>query len=141
MVPRAAFVLLASASAAVVLSACGGTSAVTIHGQIEPGGSAASISGGLAMTYAECSSDSPAPGSQLTVSDPDGKVIGTATLGTWSHKTATASGLTMYPCLMPFTIRDVAAEQRYGFGINDVPGKIWVSNVSKPVFLQVGSSG
>jgi hypothetical protein len=141
MVPRAIFVLLASASTAAVLSACGGTSAVTIHGQIEPDGGAASISGGLAMTYADCSSDSPAPGSQVTVSDPAGKVIGTATLGHWSHRTATASGLTMYPCMMPFTMRNVVAEQRYGFGINGVPGKIWVSNVSKPVFLQVGSSG
>ncbi|HEY5360314.1 MAG TPA: hypothetical protein VIJ82_21950 [Streptosporangiaceae bacterium] len=139
MISRAAVAIL-SAAAAAALSACG-SSAVTIHGQIMPGGGATSITGGLVTSYAFCSEDSPSPGSQVAVTDPDGKIIGSATLGTWSHRSATASGLTMYPCMMPFMIRNVAAEQRYGFEINGVPGKIWVSNVSRPVLLQVGSGG
>jgi hypothetical protein len=119
------------------LAACGGGGTSTIRGQVEPGGGP--ISGGLETNYGFCTEDSPGPGAQITVTDPSGKVIGTGTLGLWSHRTATASGLTMYPCLMSFTIKAVPAESRYGFEINNVPGKIWVTNVSKLVTLEVGS--
>lgn len=128
-------------AATATLSACG-NSTVTVHGQVEPGGGALASMGadGLAQTYSGCSDDTPSPGSQVTVTNPSGKVIGSATLGTWSHRTVTADGLTMYPCWMPFTMKNVAAEQRYGFKINNVPGEIWVNNVSKIVTLDVGST-
>ena len=83
MIARAAVAVLVTAATAA-LSACGGSSTVTIHGQLEPGGGALASTGGggLAQTYAECNMDSPSPSSQVTVTDPGGKAIGTATLGT-----------------------------------------------------------
>ena len=128
------------AAGALVLAACGGTSTSTIHGQVSPNGSASALGlGGDAQAYSECSEDTPTPGTQVTVTDPSGKVIGTATLGLWSHATISQSGLTLYTCNMPFTMKAVPAEQRYGFEINNVPGKIWVNKVSKLVTLAVGS--
>jgi hypothetical protein len=132
------------ALAAFLVAGCGGSPAtVTIHGQVEPGGGALSSVGGngLEMNYGACSGDTPTPGAQVVVADPSGKVIGTGTLGTWSHKTATASGLTMYPCWMPFTIKNVPTEQRYGFSVNGVPGTIWMTKVNQLVTLVMSSSG
>jgi hypothetical protein len=40
---------------------------------------------------------------------------------------------------MPFTMKNVPHEDRYGFAINGVPGKIWVTDVSKEVTLSVSS--
>jgi hypothetical protein len=113
-----------------------GSSSVTIHGDVSAGGGAF---GGPVTIYGYCSQDAPSPGDQVTVTDPNGKVIGTGTLRIWSHIRATADGVTMYGCDMPFTIKGVPAEQRYGFEINNAPGKIWVSNVNQPVTLDVGS--
>jgi len=113
----------------------GGTPAnITVHGQVEPGGGTlASVGGGgLEMNYSGCASDQPTPGTQITVVDASGKVIGNSTLGTWSHKTATSGGLTMYPCWEPFTITVPAGESRYGFQIAGVPGTIWTTNVRQP---------
>jgi hypothetical protein len=137
LIPPAIFL-----AAALGLTACGGGAATTtIHGQVEPsGGALASVGGGgLAQTYSECAEDTPAPGDQVTVTDPSGKVIGTGTLGAWSHATTTASGVTMYPCWMPFTITGTPTEPRYGFAINNVPGKIWVTKVNQLVTLVTGS--
>ena len=67
-------------------------------------------------------------------------MIGTATLGIWSHAHAVVSGVTSYNCDMPFTMKNVPHEDRYGFAINGVPGKIWVTDVSKGVTLSVSSS-
>jgi hypothetical protein len=93
------------------------------------------------MNYGECSSDTPSPGVQVVVTDPSGKVIGTGTLGPWSHQTATASGLTMFPCWMPFVMRNVPTEPRYGFSVNGVPGTIWMTKVSQLVTLVTSTSG
>jgi hypothetical protein len=123
---------------AVAVAACGsGSPSVTIHGQVLP----ARADGVPATSYGFCSEGSPSPGDQVTVSDPGGKVIGIATLGTWNHTRATVDGVTVYPCLMPFTMKGVPGEQRYGFGINNVPGKIWVTKVNQLVTLDVSSSG
>jgi hypothetical protein len=132
------------ALAVFLVAGCGGgPSTVTIHGQVEPGGGALGSvgGGGLEMNYAACANDTPSPGTQVVVTDPSGKVIGTGTLGAWSHKTATASALTMYPCWMPFTIKDVPTEQRYGFSVNDVPGTIWLTKVDQLVTLVTSTSG
>jgi hypothetical protein len=66
-------------------------------------------------------------------------VNGTCTLGTWSNAIVKASELTLYPCLMSFTIKGVPAEQRYSLTINGVPGKIFVTKVNKLVTLTVTS--
>ncbi len=133
----AALALALGASAA--LAGCGGgPSPVTIHGSVSPA-EASSLT--LPLSYSECSEESPSPGDQVTVTDPGGKVIGSATLGIWEHGSATADGITAYGCLEPFTMRDVPAEPRYGFSINTVPGVIWVTNVSHGVTLDVSSDG
>ncbi len=64
----------------------------------------------------------PKPGTQVVVTDPSGKVIGTGTLGAWSHEHMKIGGTTVYSCIMPFTISGVSTQSRYGFRINGVPG-------------------
>jgi hypothetical protein len=44
---------------------------------------------------------------QITVTDPSGKVIGTGTLGLRNHDSSSVSGTTIFPCDMPFTIGNV----------------------------------
>jgi hypothetical protein len=129
------------AATALGVTACGGTSPpVTIHGQVAPSSTVASVfPGATANSYAACSEANPAPGTQVTVTDPSGKVLGSATLGLWGHQHVTASGITAYQCDMPFAIKNVPHEARYGFAINGVPGKIWVTNVSQGVTLSVSS--
>ncbi|MGH3188669.1 MAG: hypothetical protein ACRDOL_15630 [Streptosporangiaceae bacterium] len=75
------------------------------------------------------------------MSDPSGTVVGVGTLGLWSHDSITASGVTIYPCDMSFTIRNVPQGARYGFAINGVPGTIWESSVRGTVSLTVSNSG
>lgn len=137
-------VLAAASVAATVLSltACGSSSPpVTIHGQVSPSSTVASVfPGATASSYAGCSEANPAPGTQVTVADPSGKVLGSATLGLWTHQHITTSGITAYQCDMPFTIKNVPHEARYGFAINGVPGKIWMTNVSQGVTLSVSGS-
>ena len=128
----------------LVVAACGGgSSAVTIHGTVTPSSGVSAVFGaGMnANSYTSCSSASPAPGTQVSVTDPSGKVIGTGTLGLWSHASVKISGTTVYSCDMPFTIKDISAEPRYGFAINNVPGKIWVTDINKEVTLNVGGGG
>jgi hypothetical protein len=93
-----------------------------------------------ATSYATCASSTPEPGTQVTVTDPSGTVIGTGTLGLWNHDSTTVSGATIYPCDMPFTIKDVPHEARYGFAINGVPGTIWETSINGAVSLTVSSS-
>lgn len=133
----AAVSLLAVACFAV--AACG-SSSVTIRGTVTPSSNSSSVFGpGMTATsYAACSLASPAPGSQVTVTDPSGKVIGTGTLGFWSNANTTVSGTTVYPCEMPFTIQGVSSEPRYGFHIDGVPGTIWETTISH-VSLDVSS--
>ena len=127
---------IALAAAALALAGCGGGTPanITVHGQVEPGGGALASAGGggLEMNYSGCASDQPTPGTQITVVDASSKVIGNSTLATWSHKTATSGGLTMYPCWEPFTIKVPSGESRYGFQIAGVPGTIWTTNVRQP---------
>jgi len=126
-----ALALPAAALAVITIAGCGGPGTSTIHGTVTPSGP------GIANAYGFCSEDNPAPGGQVTVSDPGGKVIGTGTLGTWSHAHFTSYGTTEYTCTMPFAMKGVPAEQRYGFAVNGVPGKIWFNKLSKPVTLNV----
>jgi hypothetical protein len=95
---------------------------------------------GYAQTYSECSLGNPAPGTQVTVTSPSGKVIGDAKLGLWKTGTVTVSGLTIYTCLMPFTMSGVTSEPRYGFQISGVPGTIWENSVTGKVALSVSGS-
>ena len=127
------------ASAGFAATACGAGS-VTIHGSVTPSSSASSVfgSGMTATSYAQCGTASPAPGDQVTVTDPSGKVIGTGTLGVWSRGSTTVSGTIIYPCDMPFTMGGVPSESRYGFEISGVPGTIWETSISH-VSLAVSS--
>jgi hypothetical protein len=122
----------------------GGGSAVTVNGTVTPSSSSGVSlvfgAGINATTYAGCAKASPAPGAQITVTDPSGKVIGTGTLGRWVDTSVTAQGLKVYRCDMPFTISSVPSEQRYGFAISGVPGTMWETSVSGPVHLSVRGS-
>jgi hypothetical protein len=138
----------AAAPAAVGLllttAGCGSSAPppVTVHGTITPSSSSSSVFGtGMNSTsYTGCAASSPAPGTQVTVSSPSGTVIGTGTLGTWNPDSSAVSGTTIYRCDMPFTIKNVPQEARYGFAINGVPGTIWETSVSGTVSLSVSSS-
>ncbi len=120
-------------AAAALAAACGGgSSSIAIHGTLTPslGLSSASGPGVNASTYAGCRSASPVPGTQVTVTDSGGTVIGTATLGLWSPAGIVESGTTVYSCAMPFIIKSVPSEARYGFQVNGVLGTIWETSVS-----------
>lgn len=127
-----------------VLAACGSSTPppVTVHGTVLPSSASSSVfgQGMTATTYEGCAGASPAPGSQVTVTSPSGTVIGTATLGLWNRDTMSAAGNTVYRCDMPFIMKDVPKETRYGFAINGVPGTIWESSVTGTLSLAVGSS-
>jgi len=131
IVQVAAFPVIAAA--ALVAAACGGgSSSVTIHGTLTPSSGLSSVSrpGVNASSYAGCRSASPAPGTQVTVTGPGGTVIGTATLGLWSPASIVVSGTRVYSCAMPFTVKGVPSQARYGFRVNGVPGTIWKTSVS-----------
>ena len=137
-------IVLGAVSAAAVAIAVvaaimvgGGNSGITIRGDVSPG---AAFSG-LATSQAGCSKATPSPGTQITVSSPAGRVIGSGTLGIWSTASATADGVTMSTCDMRFTIKNVPAETRYCFEINSVPGEVWVTNGIRPVALGTSSNG
>lgn len=124
-----------------VVKTAGGASAVTVNGTVTPSSGASSVfgSGITATTYAECALASPKPGTQITITSPSGQVIGTGTLGVWADSSVTASGVTAYQCDMPFTIKNVPSEARYGFSVNGIPGTIWETSVSGPVNLSIYS--
>lgn len=134
--PLAAVVVLAIVAAIWLRGHMG----VTIHGNVAPSSADTMVLGVTAATYAGCAQAIPRPGSQVMVTDPSGKVIGTGTLGTWSHARTTTAGVTTYTCAMPFTITSVPHEPSYGFQIANVPGTIWVTNVIKPVSLNLSKS-
>jgi hypothetical protein len=131
MMARSAFVGFVLAVMAMLAAGCGGNTPapanITVHGQVEPG--SATLTSGLEKSYSGCASDRPTPGTQITVVDASGKVIGNSTLGTWSHKAVSSGGLTIYPCWEPFTMTVPSDESRYGIQINGVPGTRWTTNV------------
>ncbi len=143
IVQVAAFPVIAAA--ALVATTCGGgSSSVTIHGTLTPSSGLSSVSGpGVnASSYADCRSASPVPGTQVTVTGPGGTVIGTATLGLWSPSSIVVSGAKVYSCAMPFTIKGVPSQARYGFQVNGVPGTIWKTSVSHvSLYVRMGRSG
>ena len=143
IVQVAAFPVIAAA--ALVATTCGGgSSSVTIHGTLTPSSGLSSVSGpGVnASSYAGCRSASPVPGTQVTVTGPGGTVIGTATLGLWLPASTVVSGTRVYSCAMPFTIKSVPSQARYGFQVNGVPGTIWKTSVSHvSLDVRMGRSG
>src|SRR5450759_1182940 len=93
---RSAVFASALAASGIALAACGGSSTATIHGQLNPTGSGSILGvGGDAVGHGACATDTPKPGSQITITDASGKVIGNTTLGTWSRATVQVSGLTL----------------------------------------------
>lgn len=130
-----------AATVALMAAGCGGNSTITIHGTLAPSSGVSSVFPGVvSTTYGGCMAASPAPGTQVTVTDPSGKVIGSGTLGMPSNTHSQVGGTTTYTCDMPFTIKNVPHESRYGFQINGVPGTIWNTNVNN-VALSVSSGG
>jgi len=138
MKSRTRFLVFLLPALAMGLAACSGSSpapTLTIRGTVTNDVS------GAARYYQACSFGKPAPGTQIVVTDSAGKVVGTGTLGTWSHATAKdPAGDAMFTCAMPFTIASVPQEARYGFQISGVPGTIYETSVSGTVHLTVGSS-
>ena len=127
-----------AATLAMGLAACGGSSTSTVHGQVTPTGPSNVLGlGGDEQTYTECVNDTPKPGTQITVTDPSGKVIGNATLGLWSHATTFTGGLTNFTCTEPFTMTSVPSESRYGFQISSIPGTTWINDITHTVSLAV----
>lgn len=139
MLKRLVTAAVAAITAGLVITACGGASTVTIHGTVTPHSETSDIFGGQ-NSYANCSLDSPAPGTQVTVTDPSGKVIGTGSLGYWTGASVTASGLKLWTCPEPFTIKGVPSEPRYGFQVNGVPGTIWETSVTNVTLKITGGS-
>jgi hypothetical protein len=140
---QAAGVLSVAALSMGALAACGGPGTVTVHGTVTPNSASAGVFGpGMTSTsYAGCATANPAPGTQVTVTDSSGKVLGVGTLGAWSAATRTVSGVTIYPCTMPFTITVVTAgEPRYGFAISGVPGTQWETGVNNVALQVTGGS-
>jgi hypothetical protein len=117
-----------------------GSSGATVHGVVSPASAGFAVLSPTASSYAGCARFSPRPGAHVTITAPSSKVIGSGTLGTWSHATTRTGGGIAYTCSMPFTITGVPHESSYGFQITDVPGTIWVSDVSKPVALDLSRS-
>lgn len=105
------------------------SSSKTVHGTFTPTSESLSLFGGV-TDYALCSEANPAPGSQVTVMDSSGKVIGTGVLGPWSHQTVKVASLTLYECTMPFTVSGLPSESEYGFTVNGVPGTLWETNLN-----------
>jgi hypothetical protein len=125
--------------AAVVVKTVVGASPATVNGTVTPLSGVSSVSGGgfAARTYARCELARPKPGTQITITSVSGQVIGTGTLGAWTHSTVTVLGKEVYLCDMPFTIKNVPSEARYGFSLNGFPGTIWETSVSSPVNLRI----
>ncbi len=135
--------ILTAMAALTAAAACGSSPPpVTIHGTVTPSGTISQTFGqGLnADGYGACSETSPAPGTQVTVTSPSGTVIGTGTLGSWNTDSVVIEGTTMYHCDMPFTIKNVPQETRYGLAVSGVPGTIWETSVSGAVSLEAGGS-
>ena len=122
--------LAAAALAAVALAACGDPAPVTIRGTVTPQLSVRDAYGGF-----NCANRSPAPGTQVDVTDPSGKVIGTGTLGQWNRDTVNAGGVKVYRCDMPFTVSGVPAQQRYGFQVGGAGAVTWETDVSGDVSI------
>jgi hypothetical protein len=136
---RAAGALAVTAVSGGALAGCGGPGTMTVNGTVTPNSAAAGVFGpGMNGTsYAGCAVAKPAPGTQVTVTDSAGKVLGTGTLGAWSATTVAVSGTTIYPCTMPFTVTGVTAgEPRYGFAVSGVPGTQWETSL-KNVALEI----
>lgn len=125
----------------LMVASCGGSSSVTIHGTLTPSSGASGVFGAgmTATTYGLCATANPTPGTQVTVTDSSGKVIGTGELGLWKHDHSSIGGTTIYQCDMPFMIKDVPSEPRYGFQINGVPGTIWESSTTVSLDVSSGS--
>jgi len=117
-----------------------GSGGITIHGDVSPSSAGSLVLGVAAQSYAGCARLNPQPGTQVTVTDPSGKVIGTGTLGVWSHATTRTGGVKTYTCTMPFTINSVPHEAGYGFQIGHLPGTIWLTRVNKRVSLNLSKS-
>jgi hypothetical protein len=133
-----AFSLAAILAAGLGLAACGGSSTSTVHGQVMPNGPSSALGlGGDQQLYTECVNDTPKPGTQITVTDPSGKVIGNATLGLWSHAKVSAGGLTLFTCVEPFMMTSVPSESRYGFQITGISGTTWINDITHSVALAV----
>jgi len=115
---RAAAMPAAAAAAAIaLLAACGGSSPLTIHGTLEV--SDFSNSGSGCLFRSDSGYSDIAPGTQDTVSAPDGTVIGSGALG---QPKSHVQGVV---CTFPFTITDVqGGEPRYGIAVSH-RGTVW----------------
>ena len=121
---RPAAVLAAVALAAgLTLSACS-SSPITIHGTLTV--SSFDNSGSNCLFGEDSGYSDIAPGTQVTVTAPDGTVLGSGSLG--SPRVRVQGTL----CQFPFTVRDVkGGEARYGVAVSH-RGTVWFSPKEVP---------
>ena len=116
---RAAALAAVAAAALPVLAGCGGSSALTIHGTLEV--SDFSNDGSSCLFGSDSGYSDLAQGTQVTVSAPDGTVLGSGALGD------PQSGGNGVVCDFPFTIKNVqGGEPRYGIAVSH-RGTVWFS--------------
>lgn len=114
---------------AASLAACS-TNSATLHGRVTP----ASALPTHRQAQVECTTLMPSPGTQVTVADPGGKIIGTGDLGTCQVIKVKAG----YRCAEAFTVTGLPAEPRYGLAVSGIVSTLWIIDVHKPITFYVG---
>jgi hypothetical protein len=142
--------LIAATAAVTALAGCGGPGNIAAHGTLQV--FASPLSGqSVTDSYPDITS-----GSQVTVKNPSGTVIGTGTLafdakGTHTAETLFASGLgggttpaqyAEWVEAFTFTVKVPAGLARYGIQVGSGRGTIWFSaaQMSKGPGLSLGSA-
>lgn len=116
--PFRAAIMAAAAAALTILAGCGGSSPLTIHGTMQVTDFAID---GKNCLLSGTGYDDIAPGTQVTVTAPDGTVLGSGALG---DPKAASGGII---CQFPFTISSVqGGEDRYGVAVGR-RGTVWFS--------------
>ena len=106
---------MALVAAALLAAACGGGQ-LTVHGAED-----VSVSPGSGMTVQQAFPDITS-GSQVTVVDPSGKVIGTGTL---AYAKGDATAALQWEMAYVFTVTVPAGEARYGIQVGHGRGTVW----------------
>lgn len=107
---------MALAVTALLLAGCGGGSQITAHGTED-----VTVSPGSGMTVQDAFPDV-TNGSQVTVVDPSGKVIGTGTL---SYAKGDTGAAIQWAMAYDFTVTVPGGETRYGIQIGHDRGTVW----------------
>ena len=105
-------------AALLALTACGGSGQVTVHGTEDV---TVNPAGGVPVQQAFPDVTN---GSQVTVVDPSGKVIGTGTLS-YTKADTTAGASLQWAMVYGFTVTVPTGEARYGIQVGHGRGTVW----------------